>query len=230
MATDDEALFLTSPCHRCSSQKPTASLFRCCEEQCGRYFCRECLLGRYKAAPPESPSEWVCFVCRNLCPCHICRQHKAAVRRPDPVPVSVPSPPHRPEKEEPKLQSPPPKKLTPKLKRTPALPNFTDTCHACKSRKHTRAYYYCKVCNTGFCSHCVESSFTSGICPVCRLECVCKDCTEKNYRKDAEAVETKGADLRHLYPWDLANIYRVNGFWVRELSVRSSDHISNPCH
>ena len=219
IATDNEALFLSSPCHRCSAQKPTASLFRCSEELCGRYFCLDCLMGRYKAAPPHSPSEWVCFVCRNLCPCHICRQQKATVRRP--------------EKEEPKPQSPAPsapKKQTPKLKRRPALPNFTDTCHTCKSRKHTRAYYYCKVCSTGFCSHCVEGNFAASICPVCRLECVCRDCTEKNYRKDAEAVETKGADLRRLYPWDRANIYRVNGFWVRELCVRPSDHISNPCH
>ena len=108
----------------------------------------------------------------------------------------------------------------PKLKRRPAVPNFTETCHSCKRKYRSYAYFYCKVCGLGFCSICVEERFVSSMCPVCRHECECRDCQEKNFRKDAGDLEMKGVDLRKLYPFDLGSMYRVNGFWVRELNVR----------
>lgn len=118
---------------------------------------------------------------------------------------------------------PAPKKIhspKPKLKRLPAVPNFTETCHNCKRKWRSYAYFYCKVCNLGFCSVCVEDRFSAEMCPVCRQECQCHDCQERSYRADAAAIEPRGVDLRKLYPFDVQSMYRVNGFWVRELSVK----------
>lgn len=69
--SDEEDVFNTSPCHRCQSQKLTSTSVRCSVGECERYFCKDCFTGRYKADLKEVDPTWVCFVCRDLCRCHM---------------------------------------------------------------------------------------------------------------------------------------------------------------
>mmetsp|Transcript_3029 Transcript_3029/g.2745 ORF Transcript_3029/g.2745 Transcript_3029/m.2745 type:complete len:81 (+) Transcript_3029:529-771(+) len=75
----------------------------------------------------------------------------------------------------------------------------------------------CFSCERSYCAQCIQKEDVNlNRCDVCLEKCKCHQCAEMAFKEDIEKL-VRGPDLRELYPFDVENIYQVNGFWVRDI-------------
>ena len=92
-------------------------------------------------------------------------------------------------------------------------------CHQCKKKILSSKYIFCDKCKNYLCTGCIEDYYKNfEKCPICLDICGCKDCGDIRFNKDFPDFQ-KGVDLRELYPYDLQNIFYINGFWVRSINL-----------
>jgi hypothetical protein len=112
------------------------------------------------------------------------------------------------------------KKATQKSKKvTDLAANELHNCHQCEKKTQLAKLSYCEKCKNYLCNSCNEQFYKNlDNCPVCLDICSCKKCGDLRFNKDFPEFY-KGVDLRRLYPYDLQNIFYVNGFWVRSINL-----------
>jgi Zinc-finger domain of monoamine-oxidase A repressor R1 len=97
--------------------------------------------------------------------------------------------------------------------------NDAHSCHQCLKKVSAGKFIHCNKCSNYLCLGCLEGCYKSlDSCPICLDICSCKACGDLRFNKDFPDFH-KGVDLRKLYPYDLDNIFYVNGFWVRSINL-----------
>jgi hypothetical protein len=92
-------------------------------------------------------------------------------------------------------------------------------CHQCSKKISSNKLSFCEKCKNYWCLNCKEEFYKNlENCPVCLDICMCSKCGDQRFYKDFPKFD-KGIDLRVLYPYDLENIFYVNGFWVRSINL-----------
>lgn len=112
------------------------------------------------------------------------------------------------------------KKATEKSKKVADLANTElHNCHQCSKKIQFSKLSYCDKCKNYFCFTCCDQNYKNlDNCPYCLDICTCTKCGDIRFNKDFPEFY-KGVDLRRLYPYDLKNIFYVNGFWVRSINL-----------
>lgn len=99
------------------------------------------------------------------------------------------------------------------------LPSESHVCHQCNKRINAGKYSFCDKCKNLLCYLCTDVYYKNlENCPICLDICTCTACGDSRFNKDFPGFN-KGVDLRTLYPYDLENIFYINGFWVRSINL-----------